>query len=894
MIKSAHNSRNVMSKTKSLAALFLLSSICAFGTANATETTPNGTTTIANVINSLSDWFNTYKSSFSTKDAARTAGSVSTAGSGTSGSASTPSPGADGSSWVNVSSPSSSGTSIVNTTSTGIATAGTGTSGYAASNYSATATRTTNGVAEINPTAKSNEAPGGLRKFISSRPAATGEASQITLPSAIPDQSVVLTNADAVSVPSETRQISCTSQYGAPSAGVTYVGGPIVEKRIQKSPGSWGAWTYASGQCLRRHEEYQTVSTCPNGESGTITQKRIYDIKDDGSTASDTGWITQTQTCSVYFVQTVTDSQTSSCPNGQSGVIVQKRTYDLWSDGSKRNYSSWTTNSNTCANARIFTGYEMKTQSCPSGQSGLIYLRRSYDEWSDGTKDNFSAWAEVANACSAGSTSRQTQTQYIACPAGQTGNILQTRDYLVNGSGTFMTYLSDWATVSNNCVTEQFLFTAYENTWTASCPAGQKGAVMYERFVDVWSDGSERNATPWAYNSSACWAYIADTVATDQTTAKTCSDGKPGQIMSFDISQYLADGSVFASTGYAQHTDTCGESGHKAVTRKYGCPGTLSGSRTQRREFDIIDHYVLNDTGWWDTENTCQPTAFIALEHHHSERSLSCAAGFTGTRTQSRDFDIDHNVLLFVNDTGWYFTASNCTPSAGTATTGSGLETRTIACPNDAQGNTYSGSITQARQYYVLSNGLTTYPGDWYATSRNCTSNAKTLIEWRTETKATSCSTGQTGSAPTQQRGYNFWSDGSKTDYSPWFNMSPNTCAGPLTKVSTGTETQPLDCASGYTGTSGVQTRTYDLMADGSKMNYSAWVTTTPSVCTPVSAPLTTVAYALVENTTVSCLTIGAGPGTTTWTKQYDLMSDGSRNYKYGAGWTGYAGCTWM
>ena len=855
---------------------------------------------------------------------------------------------------------------------------------------------TVDGVKVINPTAAVASTPGQARQFISSRPTSANEASQVTLPAAVPNQSIVLTNADAVRLPTETQQLSCQSQYGVPAAGMTYVGGPIVQKRTQTSPGVWTAWAYQSGQCLRRTEEFRNDTNCPGGQTGVMVQKRVYDLKDDNSVANDTGWVTQSQTCAVYFVNAASETQSISCPGGQTGTIIQSRTYDLWSDGSKRNYSPWAATTNTCAITVIGTNYEMKQLDCQTGYSGMIFQRRSYDQYSDGTKTNYSAWSEVSNTCVPTVVGKTSTTQTLACTPPATGTIVQSREYYYDTNGALSRWAGDWVTVNNNCVTVKFLFTSYETKAFQECPWYQKGAIWKQRTADVWTDGTEHNSTGWIFGANACYDYTKDTVAQDQTVPTACGDGTTGYILSSRTYSVQGDNSINGDTGWAQNTNTCFESGHKAVTRSFDCDNGLSGTRSQKREFDIVNHYIVNDTGWWDTANSCA-VAPPVLNHYSYTRPIPCDLGFGGTQTQSLSFDAEVGPQIYHNFTDWVTTSSACTPPAGSNYASNGIETQTVACPAG-----YTGTINQSRQYFADASGTRANPGFWYETSRACTSTELSLVGWQIENRQLSCAAGETGTGATQKRGYNLWSDGTKTDYSIWYTTVASTCKGAPTKVttltetqqlycstgqtgtgakqqrsydlmsdgtkanytswtdtiastcvteptvvgwivenkndacpanytglgqgwqrgynlwtdgsktevlawyqttpstcapgkiSTGSETQALACASGYTGTSGVQTRTYDLMADGSKINYSAWATTTPSVCTPVAAPLTTVSYALTENNVVSCLTIGAGHGSTTWTKQYDLMSDGSRNYKYGAGWTSYAGCTWM
>jgi len=53
-------------------------------------------------------------------------------------------------------------------------------------------------------------------------------------------------------------------------------------------------------------------------------------------------------TCEYYLVDTLTETENASCPDGYSGSKVRARFYELWSDGSKRNYSNWSITQDNC------------------------------------------------------------------------------------------------------------------------------------------------------------------------------------------------------------------------------------------------------------------------------------------------------------------------------------------------------------------------------------------------------------------------------------------------------------------------------------------------------------------------------------------------------------------
>lgn len=103
------------------------------------------------------------------------------------------------------------------------------------------------------------------------------------------------------------------------------------------------------------------------------------------------------------FVQTVTQTQLSACPVTQpSGSIVQSRTYDLYSDGSTKNATSWVTTSNTCTAVYQSTQTLTQTLACtvPYDQGGNGITQTSTRQiWTDGTYHNQTPWSTITNTC---------------------------------------------------------------------------------------------------------------------------------------------------------------------------------------------------------------------------------------------------------------------------------------------------------------------------------------------------------------------------------------------------------------------------------------------------------------------------------------------------------------
>lgn len=106
---------------------------------------------------------------------------------------------------------------------------------------------------------------------------------------------------------------------------------------------------------LRSETEYSSqTDACASNQTGVGTTRyyrRNYDVWSDGSRRNHTAWElyqSVAASCAYYYVRTVTEYRTEDYDrdycgdNGGWGTYTDKRTYQLWSDGSKRNYSGWT------------------------------------------------------------------------------------------------------------------------------------------------------------------------------------------------------------------------------------------------------------------------------------------------------------------------------------------------------------------------------------------------------------------------------------------------------------------------------------------------------------------------------------------------------------------------
>jgi len=218
--------------------------------------------------------------------------------------------------------------------------------------------------------------------FISSRPGAhTGTPIMGTLPSEVPEGAIVLQGSDHT-LPRETRNRTCRDIYGAPAPEVTYSGGPILEVRYETRNGEFSAWQREGEfSCLRHHEYERTTTQCQRNQRGIIREQRKYDVTDDNVVINDTDWQIIENTCAYYFIKAESEFKHLTCPTNQQGWLIEKRSYDLWSDGSKRNYGPWTQSVNTCAWFLVGKATETRNGTCPTNMQGEVKESRTYEIW---------------------------------------------------------------------------------------------------------------------------------------------------------------------------------------------------------------------------------------------------------------------------------------------------------------------------------------------------------------------------------------------------------------------------------------------------------------------------------------------------------------------------------
>ncbi len=398
----------------------------------------------------------------------------------------------------------------------------------------------------------------------------SNQSSTTALPGATLQSGSTLLVKEYAGAGSETRSLTCEQFYNGPTPGVVYGGGPVTQIRTQTDTG-WSDWSVATTSlpCTRTFTQKQTNATCPAGQSGAVTQERIYTLNDAGVTTSDTGWVVIASTCEYYNTGAQTETQTVACPSGESGSIIYARTYDLWSDNSKRNYSAWGVQSNTCASQQASLGYNFRALSCPSGQEGAIMQQQPYSIDSMGAQSNFGAWATISSTCKSYEDQRLTQYETRSdCPSNMIGSNTYARDYTLWTDGSTTNY-TDWRLVSSSCTYYDTGALGFNYHSGADCPAGQLGVVNYYNVSNIWSDGSWRNTSGWISNGNTCYTpnYIIGSW-TSQRNFDCSAWGNYGELI--DACGYY---SWFGNVTYCQNYDSWLSGAQTPSGGEYQCGG---------------------------------------------------------------------------------------------------------------------------------------------------------------------------------------------------------------------------------------------------------------------------------------------------------------------------------
>jgi len=355
-----------------------------------------------------------------------------------------------------------------------------------------------------------------------------------------------------------------------------------------------------------------STQACPATQpQGIINIQQKYEVWSDGSTRNATAWYETSRSCTAVLSYYGYNNSTQACPATQpQGVINVQQRYEVWTDGSTHNASGWTETSRSCVAVKSSTQSQSRSYSCPANQSGNITQTRTYDVWTDGSTKNYSAWNVSSNTCKSAPLTANPEKRLENCQEGYKGYIryhwvvYYTNDsysaYDADGkliSYTLSTPHQQELVESNTCtlIPSQEV-TSTSGSETVTCDVFYnvtKGtylgtATKYGNYVSSYNSSTKQTSTVFNVTSvdvTSCAADPEKTITNDSIT-ESCPSGQSGVITK---TRYLATDSSGNKT-YPYGTDY-------TVTSNT-CAGTSSDSETSfvpaSSEKTLIENLSLN------------------------------------------------------------------------------------------------------------------------------------------------------------------------------------------------------------------------------------------------------------------------------------------------------------
>lgn len=251
-------------------------------------------------------------------------------------------------------------------------------------------------------------------------------------------------------------------------------------------------------------------------------------------------------------------------------------------------------------------------------------------------------------------------TQYIPCPSGQTGSIVQTRSGTCNATTSYTWSMTGWSTTSNSCSAAPAQPSCPAQPATSqstSCPSGQTGVVYQARSATC-------NASTGFTWSMGAWF----------TSSNSCSVSPPASCSA------LSGTDTWGSCTFTGSVPTTAAGGiHTNVNQTPGFTGTR------------IHRCDSGPANWSVVSSTCQATAPTTVQcpaAPPATQSLACPAGQTGSITQARSMSCNTSNGTWTLGS-WYQSGSTCvTPPPAACDAGS-------TSLNWGAGCSYNGHVTQ-------------------------------------------------------------------------------------------------------------------------------------------------------------------------------------------------------
>ncbi|CAN2974947.1 MULTISPECIES: hypothetical protein [Pseudomonas] len=270
------------------------------------------------------------------------------------------------------------------------------------------------------------------------------------------------------------------------------------------------------------------ITKCDNPKAiGNITKYRLFEKWTSAKLINNlkTGFTVYSviDTCKLPEFTQQSETKTEFCPINYIGKIVSSRTYNLYADGTKDNYSDWTKTQDTCVSRQT----ESEWKSCPQANYvGQIVNERAYDLYLDGTKNNYSDWVKTQDSCQLMNT--KTVENYncaTKAPSYPLGFTLETWTRTVKDGIATDWKLNRFYPIENYCYYSEDKVTS---TDIASCPAGQTGKIVKETHTKT-----KRFFLGYSKNDSS---YIVETENSCKASGPLTVEIKPGsETVSCDV-----------------------------------------------------------------------------------------------------------------------------------------------------------------------------------------------------------------------------------------------------------------------------------------------------------------------------------------------------------------------
>lgn len=334
------------------------------------------------------------------------------------------------------------------------------------------------------------------------------------------------------------------------------------------------------------------------------------------------------------------ENSTQSCPADRpSGTVFIQRRYEVWTDGSVRNYGGWYETGNTCQAVLLRTEYQ--SQSLPCASYGGIYTEggsgisqsRSREVWTNGAR-SWGAWLTTGNGCFRTVQDERNAGTVSACGLGQKGRIVtkEVRTHTemaadASKSQSEKDQLADQsATAWTVVVTENSCKDVPSQTWKES---GQQVLSCSTEKGSSWSgDVVAYGYTEYTYNSATklttsrfvettrsenCVMVLADLQI--EFRDKACPFGSSGKIIEYNY--YAISGSTkvypYGANGWREYNNSCATDSKSynmpdealSAEKPIGLLSNISISSNQIQSKSEFQRYLksLDNAGFSTNEN---------------------------------------------------------------------------------------------------------------------------------------------------------------------------------------------------------------------------------------------------------------------------------------------------